>query len=72
MKPKPCVRCGSRPRGEELFVCYPCSTDPVKLDEVRQAQKATDITLNNGERSRAERTYLVKTFHWHGHWGPRG
>ena len=72
MKPKPCVRCGSRPRGEELFVCYPCADDPVKLDEVRQAEIATRDITDQNDRRRAQRAFLVRTLHWSGHWSSRG
>jgi hypothetical protein len=73
MKQRPCVRCGSRPRGDDLFVCLTCADDPTKLDEMRQAEEATrDLPYNSGERGRAQRAYLVKTFHWNGHWSQRG
>lgn len=67
----PCVRCGSLPRAEELFVCAPCATDPQKLDEVRQADAATSFIHDPRERSRAARKFLVDNLKWVGHWSSR-
>lgn len=68
----PCVRCGTRARADDLFVCNLCSTDPVKLDEVRQAEKATEgFVGSERERRLEQRRLLVKTFHWFGHWSRR-
>lgn len=68
---QPCVRCGQRARGDDLYVCQPCAVDPVKLDEVRQANAATADISDPNERRRIARNYLVKTFHWAGKWSRR-
>lgn len=72
MRERPCVRCGSRPRADDLFVCPVCADDPVKVDEVRQANEATKGIHDPRERGLAARRFLVETFRWVGHWSPRG
>jgi hypothetical protein len=58
-----CVRCGSRPRWNETFLCQHCYEDPIHNKETAEAiEKAGD----------GARAYLVKTFHWAGKWSTRG
>lgn len=55
-----CVRCGSRPRREDSFLCITCSADPQQKKEVAEAMAKVDNDM------RFARTYLIKTFRWHG------
>ena len=66
------VRCGSRPRADDLFVCSRCADDPQKLEEVHQANVATVGVADPRARGTAARRYLVKTFRWSGGWGRNG
>ncbi len=57
-----CVRCGSRPRWNDTFLCQRCYEDPIHNKEVHEA------TEKAGDKAR---DYLVKTFHWAGRWSTR-
>ena len=70
---RPCVRCGSEPRAEDLFVGVACADDPAKIDEVSQARCMTsDFVGSERERRLEQRRILVSTFQWAGRWSPRG
>lgn len=61
---RPCVRCGTRDRKAEIFLCGKCLDDPVTQAEIDQAI-ARDVD------GRAQRLWLVGAMRWYGHWSTR-
>lgn len=62
--PRPCVRCGRRPRLADLYLCSRCLSDPVTRAEILEAERA-------GKTYTDQRRYAIETFHWTGGWGGR-
>jgi hypothetical protein len=59
-----CVRCGTEPRADEVFLCLTCLDSPTARREIREAV----ATVVDGQ---AQRAWLVAHRHWVGGWSIR-